>query len=1130
MLEKVDAGFQLSPQQMRLWSLDGGSVVTPFRASLVVLIDGPLIEERLREAIVRAIRRREILRTTFHIHRGLNIPVQVVSECDEFAYETYDLSGLDPQQVEARVETITREMGHRSYDLAQGPLLRVALITSSPNKRALHIGLPALCADAPALGELFKEIVAYYEAAEDPETKGEVMQYADLAEAFNELSNSDESGAGHDYWRGQTVRTATRLPFGRRGANALPFEPQVLSRRVPAGLMTRIIRLAERFDVAPAMALLSCWEVLLWRWTAETEVITGVIHNGRDYEELDSALGLIARCAPMRIQLAGDESFADTLRRVNKAFQEGSMRQEHFRHSDAAEGDRSGLLTYFPTCFEMTELPPDLRAGGVSFSAVEARSYVDRFDVKLSCVRREEVCAVELHYNGGMFRQEVAGSLIEQLLTLVESVIENQDASLDDLNLLSQAEWRRRLIDDNDTRHPFPAGKRLHHLIEEQARRSPDSIALNFENEAVSYAELVERADSLARSLRVLGVGPEKPVAVCAERSPEMVVGLLAVLKAGGFYAPLEPNQPKERLAFILKDVQPAVLLTQARLLELLPERQAQVVLLDLPPSETGANSDDIFTDATDANLAYAIYTSGSTGNPKGVMIPHRAIVNRLLWGQSAYHLTGEDKVLQSAPIGFDFSVWEIFGALIAGAQLVLPQPDGQRDSFYLGRLIAEREVTAAHFVPSMLRLFLEQPGVEMCRSLRYVFSGGEALSVELQDHFFARLEAELYNQYGPTEASVDVTFWRCKRGDDEQTVPIGRPIANTQVYALDRQLRPVPCGAPGELHIGGANIARGYLNRPDLTAELFIPHPFSDASGARLYGTGDLARVRTDGGLEFLGRIDRQVKIRGARVESGEVEAALRAHPAVKEVAISARETPPGDKALVAYLVTHDQTSLRKGELLGHLRTLLPDYMLPGAFVFLKAIPLLTSGKVDYQALPPPSEDGLEQTEFVGARGPVEEILSEIWAGLLGLERVGGGDNFFELGGHSLLATQLASKIRAVFRVEMPLRGLFGSPTVAGMGEEIRRLRRAGAPPQAPPIKRVSVPSVSGVSGPPPLSFAQQRLWFLDQLEPVTPRYNYPTAARLTDNHDMLLLLRYFREIISHHEVLLKTSLRKTG
>ncbi|MCU7896048.1 MAG: amino acid adenylation domain-containing protein [Candidatus Thiodiazotropha sp. (ex Lucinoma aequizonata)] len=654
----------------------------------------------------------------------------------------------------------------------------------------------------------------------------------------------------------------------------------------------------------------------------------------------------------------------------------------------------------------------------------------------------------------------------------------NPEVRLSQLPLLSAAERQQLLVEWNATQVAYPPGHSLVSLFEQQVANSPDSMALVFADQALSYADLNRRTKQLAHRLRELGVGPEVVVGICLERSPELVIALLAVLKAGGAYLPLDPDYPAERLTFMLADAAAPVLISSAELLERLPAGAARCLLLEVEATELAAGPElNPVSKVQPDQLAYLIYTSDSTGRPKGVAVSHAGIVNRLQWMQQAYPIDASDVILQKTPFSFDVSVWEFFWPLLTGARLLLARPAGHKDTGYLKQLIEAEEVSVLHFVPPMLQIFLQPLSQGDCPSLRQVICSGEALSLETTRAFFRCCGAQLHNLYGPTEASVDVTFWQCSADSELAFVPIGRPIANTQTYILDTHLNPVPPGVAGELYLGGAGLARGYLSRPALTAECFLPNPFG-APGNRFYRTGDLARYRADGNIEFLGRLDHQVKIRGFRIELGEIETALQTLTAVREAAVLAREDTPGDQRLVAYLVADDQVSLTADALRQELQKTLPEYMLPAALVFLDALPLNANGKFDRRALPLPEISRAEPgITYLVPRSETERQLAGTWQALLGIEQVGVQDNFFELGGHSLLITQVASRVRETFNLELALRELFAAPTVAALASRIDTLQgnhEAASVIQAQP--RDNDPS---------LSFAQERLWFLDQYEP---------------------------------------------
>lgn len=651
-----------------------------------------------------------------------------------------------------------------------------------------------------------------------------------------------------------------------------------------------------------------------------------------------------------------------------------------------------------------------------------------------------------LVYDTAVLEKEDIVNMQRRFVTFLRYVIADSNRSVADIPVLTEIEYHKLTIEWNDTRVDYPQHLCLHQLFEAQAERTPNAVAVSFEGEDLTYGALNRRANQLAHHLQRLGVGPEVLIGVFMERSLEMVIGLYAILKAGGAYVPLDPEYPPQRVAFMLKDTQVPVLLTQERLVARLPKHGAQVICLDSDWATIAKESgDNPISGAMAGNLAYVIYTSGSTGRPKGVMNCHRGICNRLLWMQDAYQLAEDDRVLQKTPFSFDVSVWEFFWPLLAGARLIVARPGGHKDSAYLVRQIVEQEITTLHFVPSMLQVFLEDKDVEKCHSLKRVICSGEALSYELQKRFLAHLNAELHNLYGPTEAAVDATHWRCQQESDSRTVPIGRPIANTRIYILDRHMQPVPIGVSGELHIGGVQVARGYLNRAELTAEKFIPDPFSDDPKARLYKTGDLARYLPDGNIEFLGRLDHQVKVRGFRIELGEIESVLNQHPAVREAAVLAREDVPGDIRLVAYAVSKHRSPLSISELRDFLKEKLPEHMVPAAFVLLEALPLTPNGKVDRRNLPPPEWEGQTDAVYAAPQNELEEIIAGIWQELLHVETVGVHDNIFDLGGHSLLIVRAHRQLCEATGRDLSITDMFRFPTVRTLTQYLSQVSGNG-------------------------------------------------------------------------------------
>ncbi|HWP42473.1 MAG TPA: amino acid adenylation domain-containing protein, partial [Blastocatellia bacterium] len=907
--------------------------------------------------------------------------------------------------------------------------------------------LPALCADAPSLSNMVCEIGRAYEAClQGGDLSGGPIQYADLAEWQNELLESEATEAGRSYWRKQdhSSLSTIRLPYEKYHSKEPWFDPAVYTLKITRPLASQIESLTGEARVAIAELLFACWYILLWRLQGQSDIIAGLASNHRKYKELEGALGQLGQYLPFYCHLEDGLGFSEALRRIAEAWREVDEWEEYFSWAQLSR-TRGSLeeRAFFPVSFEFFDQSARHSVAGLSFSIYRIYACIDRFKIKLTCKRTADSLIAEFHYDKNLFSPEALERIGDQYHTLLLDATNRPEAAIGELKILGERERQQILAEFSRTDADYSADACLHKLFEDQVARTPDKTAALCDRERVSYGKLNARANQIARYLRREGVSAGSLVGICANRSIDMIAGMLAILKAGGAYVPLDPALPKARLAFILKDAQVSALLVQRGVSDSIPDCDARMICLDSDNDRIAQESEENLEEyAAGESLAYVIYTSGSTGWPKGVMISHRAICNRVLWGQSVYPLSDSDRVLQSAASGFDFSVWEIFAPLAAGASVILPGVEGTGDTSYLIKLISEQQVTVAHFVPSLFEIFLGEKEVGVCRSLKLVFSGGEALPVALKEKFFEKVEGKLYNQYGPTEAAVDATCYFCERGVWQATVPIGRPIGRIQTYILDRHLQPVPIGVPGELHIGGVGLAQGYLRRPDLTAERFIPNPFSDQPGGRLYKSGDLARYLPDGNIEFLGRIDQQVKLRGMRIELGEIESLLSQHPAVSRTVAMVREDMPGDKRLVAYVVPNHERAPGPGELQGFLRERVPEFMVPQAIVTMSALPLLPSGKVDRQSLPAPDQGRSGQAEaYVAPSTEIEEALARIWGQVLGLEQVGVRDNFFELGGHSLTAMQLISRVRGAFHLELPLRCLFEHPTVEQLGEVVEAM-----------------------------------------------------------------------------------------
>jgi amino acid adenylation domain-containing protein len=1021
MVQERIEGFPLSPQQRRLWKLQQDAAAGPFYTRCAVRIDGELDEERLRAALVRALVRHEILRTGFDCLPGMKVPLQIIGQGDARLSVEEDLSGLDASAQSARIESLFDALERfeagsevRESLSAKCEPLSARLLKLRPSEHVLLLELPSMCGDAATMRNLLEELRRAYSG--EPDEGDDPLQYADLAEWQNELMTADDTKAGREFWRGRAreARRESRLPFEKKPEPDAPY----IHARETLHLAPERVREIERAvagrsrTTAAALFLLTCWKILLWRLTGEREVVVGVAYDGRGDEALKDALGPLTKYLPVASGLDERARFLDLLGQVGKNFDELLQWHECFNWGYTEDGDGvEGVSALY--AFDYEEWPEAQRGGEATFTLVGQYSRFDSHSVRLSCVRRADGLRLEFHYDGRLFSAEEMRRLCAEYEALLRSAAAYPEEEIGALDMLGEQERRLLLHDWNATTVEYPSDRLIHNLFEEQAERTPDATALVFEGRTLTYGELNAQANRLARHLRGLGLGHDSRVGVLMERSLEMVVALLAVLKAGAAYVPIDPEYPRERVAFMLEDSAAPVLLTQHRLLKSLPSHKAAVVALDADAEVFAEqSSDNLQLEVSPQSLAYVIYTSGSTGRPKGVMITQANILNHMLWMSESFPLGPEDCVFQKTPFSFDASVWEFYAPLLSGARLVIARPGAHRDPSYLLEVMAEQRVTVLQVVPTLLQALVETEGLERGDSLRRLFCGGEALPAEAVKRFKARMPgAEVYNLYGPTEATIDTTSRRCGEASGAASEPIGRPVANTQTYILDGQLRPVPLGTPGELYIGGAQLARGYLARGGLTAESFIPNPYGEVGGERLYRTGDLVRHLPEGEIEFLGRVDHQVKVRGYRIEIAEVEARLAQHLEVRECVVVAREDAPGEKRLVAYLVCDGERALMSAELRDFMRETLPDYMVPSAFVALDSLPLMPNGKVDRKALPAPERARMRAAaDFVAPRTPVESELSEVWAQVLGVERVGVRDNFFALGGDSIRSVQVRS------------------------------------------------------------------------------------------------------------------------
>ncbi|ARV58892.1 hypothetical protein BZZ01_09835 [Nostocales cyanobacterium HT-58-2] len=1108
-------GFQLSPQQKRLWLLQQDN--NSYYAQSAILLEGDLKIEVLKSALTQIISRHEILRTTFHHLQGFRIPIQVIGETSDVRFSkcimqtSLEQKCTNRECFEQELEILFETERQLNFDWEKGPLLQAKLVTLLPNQYLLLISLPSLCADMVSLNNLVQELSCSYAAClQGEELSDKPLQYVDFSEWQNQSLVAEDMEPGRKYWRQQNISGLETLKLigENQSLDKLEFKPRFLTLPIQADLVETIEVIAQNYETSPSVFFLSCWQILLWHLIGDINLIVGVGCDGRDYEEITKALGLFTKYLPLSYHLNNEHLFSQHLCQIHQLVSNIFEWQESFTWDSIVGTDKLEIdFPFLPFCFDFEKYPTPYSIENVTFSIHKLYSCIDKFKLKLLCVEQDNCLNLEFHYDSNLLCREDINCIARQFHTLLVNALNSPDVAIAELKILGDAEKQQLLVEFNNTKTSDFSNKCIHQLIEEQVEKTPDAIAVVFEPEQLTYRELNARANQLAHYLQTLGVGPEVHVGICAERSVEMLVGLLGILKAGGVYIPLDPAYPQQRLALMLNDAPVPVVLTQQRLVETLANHSAQLVCLDSDWAAITTHSTQNFTtEVSIENLAYTIYTSGSTGTPKGVMISHQALCNHMLWMRTTWPLTTADKVLHKTSISFDASGWELYAPLIAGAQLVMAQPQGHKDSVYLVEAITQHEITILQLVPSMLQMLLTQPTLEKCRCLRSVYCGGEPLPLELYKSFASRLDAQLYNLYGPTETCIDVTSWTCESKSQRWTVPIGRPIANTQLYVLDQQGLLAPIGIAGELYIGGVGLARGYLNQFELTAQKFIPNPYSNKPGERLYKTGDLVCYQPDGTLKYLGRLDNQVKIRGYRIELGEIEIILSQHPGIREVVVLARENLHGEKRLVAYLVANQQPAPSIDELRHFLKEKLPEYMMPSSFLVLKTLPLTPNGKVDHHALSKLDTDRPElSSTYVAPRTDVEKVLADIWSDVLGLKRIGVYDNFFQLGGDSILSIQVIARANQS-GLALTTKQLFQHQTIAELASV------AGT-------RQIFQAEQGLVTGEIPLTPIQR--WFFEQELKEAHHWNQAILLSVQQSLNLALVKQTVQQLLVHHDAL---------
>ncbi len=1064
----ADASYPLSPAQTRLWFLQQLESQSPAYALVGALaIEGPLEVERLRRAFDAMERRHASLRTRFRELDGR--PVQVVGAPRGLALPVVDLAPMPAYARDAEVQRLGRAEARQPFALGEGPLVRLKLLRLASERHVLLVTLHHIIADGWSVELLLAETAETYRALGEgraPALRPLAIQYADYAAWQQERLDAERLEALLGYWRERLAGLPTlELPTDRPRPPIQSAEGARHELELEDGLAGAVAALAGDCGATRFEVLLAAFAVLLARYSGQSDFAVGVPVAGRERPETEDLVGCLVNTLVVRLDLSGAPDFRTLVGRVSAAVREAQAHQE-LPFEKLVEGlsltrDLSRhalfqvLFSYQAASAPAPEMP------GLRVEPLELDPGVAQFDLALYLDEREGGLSGGFVYRSDLYDSGTIVRLDGHFRRLLAGVLAAPETPVERLPLMT-GEEERRLAYWNDTRIDYRLPPRLLDLIDAQAARTPDAVAASFEQQRLSYAELMARANALAGALAQKGAGPgadpPRPVGLCLERSLDLIVTLLAILRTGAPFLPLDPEQPTARLAAMLEDAGAELVVTTPALAGRLPEGTAWHDVaergepLESPPP-VGAE-----------DPAYLLFTSGSTGRPKGALNSQRGILNRLAWMQQFYPLGSDDRVLQKTPYGFDVSVWEFFWPLTAGARLVFAKPGGHRDPDYLAAAIARHGITVVHFVPSMLESFLGSADPVGCASLRRVFLSGEALSAELERRFFARgLSASLHNLYGPTEAAIDVTAWDALPPGGRRTPPIGYPAPNCRLHVLDGQGQPVPIGVPGELFLGGEQVGLGYVNRPELTAERFLPDRFSNEPGARLYRTGDRARWLPDGSVEYLGRLDFQVKLRGQRVELGEIEAALEAHPAVRAAAVTLHGSDAASSRLVGYVVPGagalPAAGLRE-ELRRHLASRLPGYMVPETLVTLEALPLSAAGKLDRRRLPPPQPPARHADERPLGRG--EQEVAEAWCAVLGLPSVGPDTNFFEAGGSSLLLVEVHRRLRAR-HPDLPLVDLFRFPTVESLAAHLAPESAGGREARKPAPPRSQKAAVEG-------------------------------------------------------------------
>jgi amino acid adenylation domain-containing protein/non-ribosomal peptide synthase protein (TIGR01720 family) len=1113
------ANIPLSFSQERLWFIDQLQGTVPYHMPVILRLHGKLDIQGLEYAIRNIVNGHEVLRTVIAPKDG--VAWQHIMDKDQWQLT------LVPSAVEladeATLQQFVANLADKPFDLCRDHMLRAHLLPLSENVHMLVLNIHHIACDGWSISILVKELVELYRAYAEkraPILEKPEIQYADYALWQR---NSFDGAILHEkmaYWSQQLGNVLPLdLPTDYTRPAVQQFNGAINWFHIDQELTNQLQQLSKDQGVTLFMTLLTAFKVLLQRYSGQDDICVGSPVSGRTQQETEGLIGFFLNTVALRTDLSDNPSFVSLLQQVKNttldAYEHQQIPFEKIVGQLVKDRDMS-RSPLFQTMFILQNTPPvpELLLGDLHLAYEELPHKTTLFDITISLEEQRDGIRGYAEYCTDLFNAGRIKQMMKHFEQLLRSIVSAPATHINTLRITTTAEEEQLQAVFNNHVADYPRDKTIIDLFNKQVLLTPDAVAVVAESTQLTYRELNEKTNQLGHYLRKKGVREDTLVPVCLERSEEMIIAILGIQKAGGAYVPIDPEYPEERIRFMLTDIQADILLTDSISAGKLTAIADNISLVSLDAQWDVISKEPIKpvkTALTPQHLAYIIYTSGSTGQPKGVMNEHGGVVNRLLWTQEYFKLDESDAVLQKTTFCFDVSVWELLWPLTAGARLVFAKPGGHKEAGYLREVIAAHQITTIHFVPSMLDAFLEDIPANTGESLRRVLCSGEALKPQQVVRFHEKFQtAALYNLYGPTEAAIDVTCWHAQRGlPASSIVPIGAPVANTLLYILDKAGNLAPAGIPGELHIGGIQVARGYLNRPELTAEKFINHPLLSLTGEKLYRTGDICRWLPDGTLEYLGRIDDQVKIRGFRIELGEIENVLTQCPQVKEAVVLTQTGPDGNKSLIGYIVP--DASFERGEMIAYLRSRLPEYMIPSFFSEINKIPLTANGKADRKALQALPTDLVPQRTYVAPRNEMEQILVDVWQELLQLPRVGVYDNFFELGGHSLLSMRMVAALRNKIAVEATVRSIFLYPVI----DQLAAFLQGEA-------QQTSLPVVKAEKRPAriPLSFSQERLWFIDQLE-GSVQYHIPAVLRLHGALDVDALSTALRSVVNRHEVL---------